>query len=102
MGGFRTEGDEDNRKRVVRSVKALNKNATPDSHSKKKEEWRFISIQVREDLSKPQARKAEVKINSHRSCTVQDAPKLKNNSSLQKGLDKGKSKESNRLTRTRF
>ena len=57
---------------------------------------------MREDLSKPKTRKAEVKINSHRSCTVHEGPKLKNNTSLQKGLDKAKPKEGNRLTRTRF
>lgn len=99
---MRTEGDEVEKKPVGRSVKALGKHGTPDSLSKKKEEWRFISIQVRQDLSKPKSRKAQVKINSHRSCTVQEGPKLKNNSSLQKGLDKGKSKEGSRLTRTRF
>lgn len=104
LGGvaLRTEGDEVERKPMGRSVKALNKHGTPSSLSKQKEEWRFISIQVREDLSKPKSRKAEVKINSHRSCTVQEGPKLKNNSSLQKGLDRGKPKDVSRLTRTRF
>lgn len=45
--GLRTEGDEVDRKPIGRSVKALNKHTTPDNLSKKKEEWRFISIQVR-------------------------------------------------------
>lgn len=47
---------------------------------------------MREDLSKPKSRKAEVKINSHRSCTVHEGLKIKPNSSVQKGLDKTKPK----------
>ena len=34
--GMRTEGDEIDRKPLGRSVKALNKNTTPESQSKKK------------------------------------------------------------------
>ena len=43
-----------------------------------------------------------MKINSHRSCTVYEEPKIKTNTSLQKGLDKVKSKAANKLTLTRF
>jgi hypothetical protein len=64
------------------------KNATPPKISRKAEEWKFISIQLKEDLSKPKNRKTEVKINSHRSYNLQQekAPKIKSNSSMNKYL----------------
>ena len=73
--------------------------------SKKTEEWKYISIQMKEDLSKPKNRKTEVKINSHRSYNVhqEKAPKMKSNSSMNKYLDRPKSKEPpGRFTKSRF
>jgi hypothetical protein len=100
---IKTEGNEgDPRNASSKEMKTL----TPNKISKKADEWKFISIELKEDLSKPKNRKTEVKINSHRSYTVQEkAPKMKPNHSMQKYLDKaGKLKGLNadRLTKTRF
>jgi hypothetical protein len=82
------------------------KTLTPSKISKKTDEWKFISIDLKEDLSKPKNRKAEVKINSHRSYNMQEKiPKMKPNHSMHKYLDKaGKLKGLNgeKLTKTRF
>ena len=83
----------------------MGKNATPNSTSKDKEEWRFISIQVKEDLSKPKNRKTEVKINSHLSYNLQqEKPKMKSNSSVNKYLDKvpSKVKDMSKLMKTKY
>jgi hypothetical protein len=85
---IRTEGNESSDKNPY--LKKMIKNVTPTKISKKAEEWKFISIQLKEDLSKPKNRKTEVKINSHRSYNLQNekAPKIKSNNSMNKYLDK--------------
>jgi hypothetical protein len=61
---IKTEGNEGDFKNALsKEMKTL----TPSKISKKTEEWKFISIELKEDLSKPKNRKTEVKINSHRS-----------------------------------
>ncbi len=69
----------------------------------KADEWKFISIQLKEDLTKPNKnRKTEVKISSHRSYNLQSdkAAKIKSNSSMNKYLDKvARIKEEGRVTR---
>jgi len=99
---MRTEGDES--QKHVNFTKAV-KNVTPNRTSKNAEEWRFISIQLKEDLLKPKTRKTEIKINSHRSYTLQqEKPRIKTNSSVTKGLDKAinKMKGLNRPIKTRL
>lgn len=66
------------------------KNVTPNKISKKTDDWKFISIQLKEDSSKPKTRKPEVKINSHRSYNIQQEKGLKinSNSSMSKYHDK--------------
>lgn len=69
----------------------------------KADEWKFISIQLKEDMNKANKnRKTEVKISSHRSYNLQSdkAVKIKSNSSMNKYLDKvARIKEEGRATR---
>jgi hypothetical protein len=83
---MRTEGNDSSEKNPY--LNKIIKNATPTKISKKADEWKFISIQLKEDLSKPKNRKTEVKINSHRSYNLQHdrGPKIKSNSSMNKYL----------------
>ena len=82
---IKTEGNEDLKNASSKDMKTL----TPSKVTKKAEEWKFISIELKEDLSKPKTRKTEVKINSHRSYNVQEkAAKMKPNHSMNKHLDK--------------
>lgn len=100
---IRTEGNESADKNPY--LKKIIKNVTPTKITKKADEWKFISIQLKEDLSKPKNRKTEVKINSHRSYNLQSdkAPKIKSNSSMNKYLDKvSKIKEESKVNRTKF
>ena len=55
-GIMKTEGNEPDHRGGVLSSKGI-KRITPSSLSKKTEEWKFISIQMKEDLSKPKNRK---------------------------------------------
>lgn len=99
---MRTEGDEPQKQ--TNFSKAA-KDATPNRTSKNAEEWRFISIQLKEDLLKPKTRKTEIKINSHRSYNLQqEKPRMKTNSSVNKGLDKAsnKTKGLNRPIKTKL
>lgn len=100
---IKTEGNEGDAKRQP-SAKDM-KTLTPTKISKKTEEWKFISIDLKDDPSRKQ-RKPEVKINSHRSYNLQEkAPKMKPNHSMNKYLDKaGKLKALNpdKLAKTRF
>ena len=55
-GIMKTEGNEPDHRGGAISSKGIKK-ITPSSLSKKTEEWKFISIQMKEDLSKPKNRK---------------------------------------------
>lgn len=81
------------------------KNVTPTKNSKKVDEWKFVSIQIKEDPSKSKTRKADMKINSQRSDNQQPekGPKMKSNSSMNKYLDKTpRLKELGKLTKGYF
>lgn len=82
---LRTEPDE-----VLKyNNSRIGKNRTINSSKKTGQEWGFISIEVKEDMSKFNNRKTEVSINSQRSCNVQpQRPKLKTNSSVSKYLER--------------
>jgi hypothetical protein len=99
---IRTEGNDSSDKNPY--LKKIVKNATPTKLASKADEWKFISIQLKEDLTKPnnKNRKTEVKISSHRSYNLQTdkAVKIKSNSSMNKYLDKvARIKEEGRATR---
>lgn len=47
------------------------KTLTPSKISKKADEWKFISIDLKEDISKSKPKKIDMKINTHRSYNVQ-------------------------------
>jgi hypothetical protein len=83
---MKTEGSDSTSKHPY--LKQIPKNVTPTKLTKKTDEWKFISIQLKDDLSKPKnVRKAELKINSHRSYNLQyEGSKGKSNSSISKYL----------------
>lgn len=100
---IKTEGNEPEvRNASTKDMKTL----TPSKVTKKADEWKFISIELKEDLSKPKNRKTEVKINSHRSYNIQEKiPKMKPNHSMNKYLDKAgrlKSLNADNKPKTRF
>lgn len=100
---MKTEGNDSSNKNPY--LHTLIKNITPTKISKKTEEWKFISIQLKQDLSKPKNRKTEVKINSHRSYNMQQekGAKIKSNSSMSKYLDKvPKLKQLSKLNKNKF
>ena len=99
---MRTEGNESTDKNPY--MIKLPKNATPTRLSKKTDEWKFISIQLKEDLSKPKTRKTEVKISSHRAYNMNPGKeKQKSNSAIGKYLEKAsKLKELGKMNKTKY
>ena len=81
---IRTEGNEVQLK--TSSTKDM-KTLSPARIAAKGDEWKFLSIQIKDD-PKQKTRK-DVKIKSHRSYNIQQkAPKIKTNYSVNKYLDK--------------